>query len=412
MVAEEAFQLVPGRLRTGCRAGRSRPYKWPLPAGCGPPPNRGSPHVGRGVARLAQAFEVSIARSEYPRSRSPWTNRSAELRPGRGLVGRRLARGKAGPPGRGPGPGPSRAAAQHAECPEVGRRWGAEGRPHSPSTVIRPVAPRKGKARPPGQLPRSGVRMGLRRASEGRPTRPSPDPCRPPASAHTMGRNPAEATPLSRYFKYKTADDLGATPRRGAWPSAWPTTSPRSPCPIEVGGRRVGNRLAIQPMEGCDGDARRLARRADLPPLRRFGAGGAQADLGRGRRRRPRGPRQPPAARHRRRARRRPRPPGRRPAARRTARPGATTTTSSSACNSPTPAATASPGRSSPSTTRCSTPGPSSTRPPAPRPGPTPRCISDDDLDRLQDRYVRGRGASPIRAGSTSSTSSSATATC
>ena len=46
--------------------------------------------------------------------------------------------------------------------------------------------------------------------------------------------------------------------------------------PIEVGGRRVGNRLAIQPMEGCDGEPDGSPGELTFRRYRRFGAGGAK----------------------------------------------------------------------------------------------------------------------------------------
>ncbi len=46
--------------------------------------------------------------------------------------------------------------------------------------------------------------------------------------------------------------------------------------PIDVAGRRVGNRLAIQPMEGCDGDADGSPGELTLRRYSRFGAGGAK----------------------------------------------------------------------------------------------------------------------------------------
>jgi NADPH2 dehydrogenase len=46
--------------------------------------------------------------------------------------------------------------------------------------------------------------------------------------------------------------------------------------PIEVGGRRLGNRLAIQPMEGCDGDLDGRPGELTLRRYRRFGSGGAK----------------------------------------------------------------------------------------------------------------------------------------
>ncbi len=46
--------------------------------------------------------------------------------------------------------------------------------------------------------------------------------------------------------------------------------------PIEVGGRRVGNRLAIQPMEGCDGEPDGSPGELTYRRYERFGGGGAK----------------------------------------------------------------------------------------------------------------------------------------
>ena len=81
---------------------------------------------------------------------------------------------------------------------------------------------------------------------------------------------------MSRHFKYKTADDLrrdadalgtGVLLADDLGPLAWPAT---------VGGRTVGNRLAIQPMEGCDGTPDGAPGELTLRRYRRFGEGGAK----------------------------------------------------------------------------------------------------------------------------------------
>ena len=46
--------------------------------------------------------------------------------------------------------------------------------------------------------------------------------------------------------------------------------------PISVGGRLVGNRLAIQPMEGCDGELDGSPGELTFRRFQRFGAGGAK----------------------------------------------------------------------------------------------------------------------------------------
>ena len=136
-------------------------------------------------------------------------------------------------------------------------------------------------------------------------------------------------------------------------------------------GRQFHRRQSlVHPSDGRLGrQSRRLALRAHAPPLAKLRPQRREAHLGRRSGRRPtRWPSQPqPNARHRRQSRR-----PRRTAARAANRPSriasARSTASSSACNSPTPAASASrtttpaSSRASPTTIRCSTPSSRSIR--------------------------------------------------
>ncbi len=81
---------------------------------------------------------------------------------------------------------------------------------------------------------------------------------------------------MSRYFKYKSSESLLADAHALGLDLA--LSDDLSPLlrPIEVGGRRVGNRLAIQPMEGCDGNPDGTPGELTLRRYRRFGAGGAK----------------------------------------------------------------------------------------------------------------------------------------
>ena len=82
---------------------------------------------------------------------------------------------------------------------------------------------------------------------------------------------------MSRDFKYKTAAALAADARsRGL--DAVRLQDDLAPLaqPIEVGGRRVGNRLAVQPMEGCDGTLDGAPGELTSRRYHRFGAGGAK----------------------------------------------------------------------------------------------------------------------------------------
>ena len=83
--------------------------------------------------------------------------------------------------------------------------------------------------------------------------------------------------PVSRYFRYKNRQSL--MDRRpgagaGAPPGRRPLAAPRGRWSID--GTTVGNRLAIQPMEGCDGNLDGTPSELTLRRYRRFGAGGAK----------------------------------------------------------------------------------------------------------------------------------------
>jgi NADPH2 dehydrogenase len=81
---------------------------------------------------------------------------------------------------------------------------------------------------------------------------------------------------MARYFKFKTPDALAAEAARlGATIALSERFEPLFQ-PITIGAKRCGNRLAIQPMEGCDGT---LDGRPDELTYRRyvrFGGGGAK----------------------------------------------------------------------------------------------------------------------------------------
>jgi 2,4-dienoyl-CoA reductase-like NADH-dependent reductase (Old Yellow Enzyme family) len=81
---------------------------------------------------------------------------------------------------------------------------------------------------------------------------------------------------VSRYFKYKSRPALLDDARRlGLELSLDEDLSPLQ-ATISVGRRLVGNRLAIQPMEGCDGNLDGTPGELTLRRYRRFGAGGAK----------------------------------------------------------------------------------------------------------------------------------------
>jgi 2,4-dienoyl-CoA reductase-like NADH-dependent reductase (Old Yellow Enzyme family) len=81
---------------------------------------------------------------------------------------------------------------------------------------------------------------------------------------------------MAHYFRYKSADELIADAQRLGQSLALSDRYDVLFAPLEIGGRRCGSRLAVQPMEGCDGT---LDGRPDELTYRRyvrFGSGGAK----------------------------------------------------------------------------------------------------------------------------------------
>jgi NADPH2 dehydrogenase len=81
---------------------------------------------------------------------------------------------------------------------------------------------------------------------------------------------------VSRYFKYKTSQALVADAQRLGLDIRLSTDLSPLLQPLSVGGRLVGNRLAIQPMEGCDGELDGAPGELTFRRYQRFGAGGAK----------------------------------------------------------------------------------------------------------------------------------------
>jgi len=81
---------------------------------------------------------------------------------------------------------------------------------------------------------------------------------------------------MARFFRYKTAEALAADAARLGQAMALSDRYEVLFQPLSIGGKQCGNRLAVQPMEGCDGT---LDGRPDELTFRRyvrFGAGGAK----------------------------------------------------------------------------------------------------------------------------------------
>jgi 2,4-dienoyl-CoA reductase-like NADH-dependent reductase (Old Yellow Enzyme family) len=81
---------------------------------------------------------------------------------------------------------------------------------------------------------------------------------------------------VSRYFKYKTAADLRADMDRLGLALECSGSLRALFQSAEVGGRTVGNRLVIQPMEGCDGEPDGRPGPLTVRRYERFGAGGGK----------------------------------------------------------------------------------------------------------------------------------------
>ncbi len=85
---------------------------------------------------------------------------------------------------------------------------------------------------------------------------------------------------MARYFKYKSPADLAAD--AAALGSSLVVSDDLSPLfqSLSIGGRVVGNRLLVQPMEGCDGTLAGEPDELTYRRFQRFGAGGAKVIWG------------------------------------------------------------------------------------------------------------------------------------
>ena len=81
---------------------------------------------------------------------------------------------------------------------------------------------------------------------------------------------------MARYFKYKSPEELIAEATAlGLELSLSADLSPLFQ-PIKIGQLTAGNRLVVQPMEGCDGTLDGRPDELTFRRYRRFGAGGAK----------------------------------------------------------------------------------------------------------------------------------------
>jgi NADPH2 dehydrogenase len=81
---------------------------------------------------------------------------------------------------------------------------------------------------------------------------------------------------VSRYFTYRSRDDLEEDIRARGVAVELASGADALLSPITIGGRTAGNRLAVQPMEGCDGEPDGLPGELTFRRWERFGAGGAK----------------------------------------------------------------------------------------------------------------------------------------
>lgn len=81
---------------------------------------------------------------------------------------------------------------------------------------------------------------------------------------------------MAHYFKFKTPEALSAEAVRLGGVLRLSDRFDALFQPVTIGGRRCGNRLAIQPMEGCDGTADGCPDDLTFRRYTRFGGGGAK----------------------------------------------------------------------------------------------------------------------------------------
>src|SRR5580704_60562 len=81
---------------------------------------------------------------------------------------------------------------------------------------------------------------------------------------------------MARFFKFKTPDALAAEAARLDAPIPLSERFEALFQPVKIGPKQCGNRLAIQPMEGCDGTPDGRPDELTYRRYVRFGGGGAK----------------------------------------------------------------------------------------------------------------------------------------
>jgi len=87
-------------------------------------------------------------------------------------------------------------------------------------------------------------------------------------------------TDMARYYKYKSAEDVTADAARLGRQMTLSDDFAVLFEPLQIGRHRIGNRLAVQPMEGCDGTTDGHPDELTFRRYHRFGAGGAKVIWG------------------------------------------------------------------------------------------------------------------------------------
>src|SRR5579864_3236597 len=81
---------------------------------------------------------------------------------------------------------------------------------------------------------------------------------------------------MARYFKFKSPEEVTAEAAALGHEMALSSDFAALFQPLHLGNLTVGNRLLVQPMEGCDGTLDGNPDELTLRRYRRFGAGGAK----------------------------------------------------------------------------------------------------------------------------------------
>ncbi len=81
---------------------------------------------------------------------------------------------------------------------------------------------------------------------------------------------------MPKHFTYKSLDDLRADVAARGLNIQFEDTIDRVLQPVQIGHRKIGNALGIQPMEGCDGDLDGTPGPLTYRRWERFGRGGSK----------------------------------------------------------------------------------------------------------------------------------------